>query len=79
MGIFLVFSVNSKSGDKEESVRSMKCANTVGEVSSTCSLGSPEEDSTAAASPLFLVTGGCGGGSVESPESSVDELRAEGE
>ncbi|XP_029734824.2 ecdysone-induced protein 78C isoform X2 [Aedes albopictus] len=68
----------------EESPTSMrKCANTVGEVSSTCSLGSPEEDSSttvttlaAAGSPLYLVTAGSGGG-IDSPESSVDELRAE--
>ncbi|XP_021697913.1 ecdysone-induced protein 78C isoform X2 [Aedes aegypti] len=65
----------------EESTRNMrKCVNTVGEVSSTCSLGSPKEDSavslTAAGSPLFLVTAGSGGG-IESPESSVDELRSE--
>ncbi|XP_055627141.1 ecdysone-induced protein 78C isoform X2 [Toxorhynchites rutilus septentrionalis] len=59
-------------GVKEEPVEasSIKCINTVGEVSSTCSLGSPEDHNSI--SPLFLVTVGVG-----SPESNVDELKSE--
>ncbi|XP_058829854.1 ecdysone-induced protein 78C [Topomyia yanbarensis] len=54
---------------KEEPLpaRLTKCVNTVGEVSSTCSLGSPEEHT--AGSPLFAVAG--------SPESTADELKCE--
>lgn len=66
------FSVTAN-GIKEEPAEasSMKCINTVGEVSSTCSLGSPEDHNSA--SPLFLVTVGVG-----SPESSMDEMKSEG-
>ncbi|XP_055603422.1 ecdysone-induced protein 78C isoform X2 [Uranotaenia lowii] len=67
---------------QEVTTGSTRCVNTVGEVSSTCSLGSPEDHHEdggfGGGSTLYSAVQSTGGGTrVPSPESSVDDLRCE--